>query len=1499
MKNEKKKQKIYATTVTIALTAGVAVGVSSYRSGIQFQPTQSNREMKENRVSFSGNGENTDQVNGQNQDNSALWEKDQNLQEEADKSAYLFEQVQKELTPSQTTIKVADDQNQKMPDVTKSDTQNQQKEQEPVYKITDKKSDADTVINGDTQKPSDSGNGNGNNSGNKPDKPGTNGDGDGTSESEKPSKPKPTNPDRPQTPDTSDNSGENKPDPKPSTPASTAKDPAVTKPRPGISTISPSEAFQEDKVTSSSVNIIVKILEDSMSEAALYKGQSIDEHLLFCALDTYVYELNSQRVYLWGTNDYGKYIKITGVSFDGGKSWNSKFPVTIPEDLKEDDMCIKVKYRLAQKRDWEEIQVAYHPKDTRLFLLSRRLEKENEELTSDMILNYEQYPDLGTTLNLLDYLANFMGWDRLNALFPGWMEDGELLPWNYEITAGRHLLEPSELIPLDSFYVAMIRYQWVLPNGRIDEDNDSLNSQYCALQTLVGIEQEEGEDGRKYVTRLEVPKYMQAVCMEEPVETDTLSISDTVVYVKNDGTYLRVNKAYEVDKENQNYTSEGGMLFDKEKTQILGIPYDVEELTVPKNIEKVKITGDNQIKVLQIKADSIDKVPQIKFENLKDCKVVVEDEILDDMLKLYGEKLTVNQNCIAASSNPDRTYTISNGIVVDNHKELYRVFDYNGSSLRIPPDIVSIGDGAFQYADQIRTLIWPKNIELELSKESFDGSNINRIICYSQEQLEEITAQLEMLGISDITVFLSRKTSDGFAYYSEGADGEVVTTLTDAPEDLREFDGTIENGTIEVNSIEANAFSNCKSLEWVTLPEKVTSIGYQAFRSCTALQGILINTKDEITIGDQAFDGCSSLRFVASNTPKAVMEGEYDPLITNQENADGITQYSFFFVPQGAEGYGNYANSLAEYQGVAGYVVCDVGEGGKVLYAVNEDGERWLALRSSGTLEGTISLPEETLQFFAYSFSGCGGAYQINWADLPVESIQEGVFYESQLCGDVVLGDQENPNGLYLREYAFAKCAQLNSVTINDTLVYLGMQIFADDTALKSVTVSEANSGVSFPANTFAGCSQMENLTMRSRSPMQLSTYGTMRYQFNSNDWTTEEEENHIHLSVPDGTAMDYIMQWRYIFAGSVGMYTGSVYMDLWNDVQAEMVDWTTGSFPTDEEVDAAVKERLLEAENRLRKMIGTDLVSEPTELYQFRMVGINLALVGIPSYSTDITLSPETVDMPDGWYLDEIASGAFSGASNLRSVTIPANMSQLDSGMLTGSAENSEKITLQFEGTSPLTLSGYDPDHPFDFGIEEKKVRIQVPSGKEKAYVGTWTYPLAGYSNQKEMEDAVTEKLKEAGKEPTEEELQQEMAAQLMPVENRLRTMMGMDTIENPEDLISYGYVPEEPETESELESESESETESETDMQESESQSESEKEPETESETAAQTETEEESTQTEESESSQTESESMSESENAESSSEVEKEAEEAQIRQETNFQIVLEETEKETKE
>lgn len=67
--------------------------------------------------------------------------------------------------------------------------------------------------------------------------------------------------------------------------------------------------------------------------------------------------------------------------------------------------------------------------------------------------------------------------------------------------------------------------------------------------------------------------------------------------------------------------------------------------------------------------------------------------------------------------------------------------------------------------------------------------------------------------------------------------------------------------TSNITCINEFTFNNCTNLKIIIIPSSVTSIGYKAFSGCNNLDVIINNSKDSVEIGMDAFKGCKSVRY--------------------------------------------------------------------------------------------------------------------------------------------------------------------------------------------------------------------------------------------------------------------------------------------------------------------------------------------------------------------------------------------------------------------------------------------------------------------------------------------------------------------------------------------------------------------------------------------------------------------------------------------------------------
>ena len=66
---------------------------------------------------------------------------------------------------------------------------------------------------------------------------------------------------------------------------------------------------------------------------------------------------------------------------------------------------------------------------------------------------------------------------------------------------------------------------------------------------------------------------------------------------------------------------------------------------------------------------------------------------------------------------------------------------------------------------------------------------------------------------------------------------------------------------VRVEKIEVSTFRNCSNLKNIEIPESVINIGYSAFAGCYNLDVVIDNSKDNVVVGEDAFKGCKSVRY--------------------------------------------------------------------------------------------------------------------------------------------------------------------------------------------------------------------------------------------------------------------------------------------------------------------------------------------------------------------------------------------------------------------------------------------------------------------------------------------------------------------------------------------------------------------------------------------------------------------------------------------------------------
>lgn len=376
----------------------------------------------------------------------------------------------------------------------------------------------------------------------------------------------------------------------------------------------------------------------------------------------------------------------------------------------------------------------------------------------------------------------------------------------------------------------------------------------------------------------------------------------------------------------------------------------------------------------------------------------------------------------------------------------------------------------------------------------------------------------------------------------------------------------------DIVAIGDEAFANCENLMSLTIPSSVTSIGESAFYGCTQLQSLKI--PDGVTaLENGTFFQCSALQELdlgSGITSLGDMVFGYCTSLTElilPDSLETIGNQEFYYcvslkqinIPQKVKELGSYTFygclSLTEFEipaqleeiGAMSFVACpalqtiSVDEN-NVNYKVVDDvlynaEQSILYLYPAAREETSFTVPDGVLVIYAGSFFSAANLQQITLnADLQ-----------------------------YIGEMAFDFCSGLTSLTIPESVTNIESTAFADCTGLTSVTFAGASDedggeGEDLEIGDFAFfcCDAVKSIQL----PKRVTKIG--QYAFGCTAPEDEEEDSEDVVSVESGTgnslqvkALDGFQLIGY--TGAASDYVDSCELDIAFD--SVNFDWKTFLF--------------------------------------------------------------------------------------------------------------------------------------------------------------------------------------------------------------------------------------------------------------------------------------------------------------------------------------------------
>ena len=322
-----------------------------------------------------------------------------------------------------------------------------------------------------------------------------------------------------------------------------------------------------------------------------------------------------------------------------------------------------------------------------------------------------------------------------------------------------------------------------------------------------------------------------------------------------------------VENTNTNFTSENGVLFNKDKTAIVYCPtgktgtYTIPEtvthiaqyaffncdgltsVTIPNTItqiEKYAFFSCSGLTLVTI-PNSVTSIGENAFDGCSSLIAVTIPEsvtsIGEDAFDHCSKLTEINVE------NTNTNYTSENGVLFDKAKTtLICCPDGKTGTYIIPNSVTSIGDKAFDFCSNLTSVTIPNSV-----------TRIGHFAFYGCSGLTSVTIlnSFPSIGADAFDGFSSLAYNEYDNSYYLGNDENPYLWLIKAK--------STDITSCEINEnckyIYNDAFSSCSSLKSVTIPNSVTNIGEHPFYGCSSMQSITLPYVFEHHIG-YMFDGC-------------------------------------------------------------------------------------------------------------------------------------------------------------------------------------------------------------------------------------------------------------------------------------------------------------------------------------------------------------------------------------------------------------------------------------------------------------------------------------------------------------------------------------------------------------------------------------------------------------------------------------------------------------------
>lgn len=496
----------------------------------------------------------------------------------------------------------------------------------------------------------------------------------------------------------------------------------------------------------------------------------------------------------------------------------------------------------------------------------------------------------------------------------------------------------------------------------------------------------------------------------------------------------------------------------------------------------------------------------------------------------------------------------------------------------------------------------------------------------------------------------------------------------------------------------ANMSLPAQSLRSISLPERLISLGNNAFRDCSALSSVTFEEGCELSsLGTYVFYGCEKLSAIdLPDTVNTIGQNSfYGTGLTSfvmPSKMTALPNYMFSDCEQfkeitwapGITTIGNYA-----FRNCTSLTQIDIPE------TVTSIGQYAFA----GTALTDIAIPDSVVTLGTYAFNGCSELSSVKLS-VNIETIGNYTFRNCVALEEVDFGSNSRVESL--GQYAFNGCTALVSISLPANLKTIGNYVFGGCTALTEVELLP--SVVSIGNYAFNGCSSLELFNIYGA----LTSIGTGAFNGCSKlEFAIDETNTSFAQDAEQGLLYNSTMT---AVIGSFGTLSGEIVID--DRVTTLPASLFAGSAVT----KVTLPERLTAIPNNLFQ--NCESLTE---------VVIPSGVTIIGSYAFQNTaLTSVTI----GRNVTQVGSYAFQGCEDLATLTFEENGTnalRLDSNAFQGCVLL-ERVDLPVRVRNISTSYNGIGNYAFEGCINLKEVTFNVRGGEAlTSFLSLGSYAFSG----------------------------------------------------------------------------------------------------------------------------------------------------------------------------